>query len=91
MLDLSLLNTIRAYKMGEINWEECKTAVDERLEALLQQTPRSTQLPPTLLSEDEFRKKMATSTLDKFRSPQFKKGMYAGYLETLDMLRRHLR
>lgn len=36
-----------------------------------------------ILSEEEFMKKISSSPLNKFRSSQFKKGMYAGYLETL--------
>ena len=36
-----------------------------------------------ILSEEEFMKKISSSPLNKFRSAQFKKGMYAGYLETL--------
>lgn len=36
----------------------------------------------SILSEEEFMKKISLSPLNKFRSAQFKKGMYAGYLET---------
>lgn len=36
-----------------------------------------------ILSEEEFMKKISSSHLNKYRSSQFKKGMYAGYLETL--------
>lgn len=42
MLDLQILNTIRAYKHNEINWEETKTAVEQRLAAIIAQSQCST-------------------------------------------------
>ena len=53
MTKLALLDRIRAYKMGEINWSDCKTAVDAYSSALLQQTPCTTQSVPTDEQIDE--------------------------------------
>ena len=40
---------------------------------------------PMLLSEQEFARIRSTSAFDKARSSEFKRGMYAGYLETFDL------
>lgn len=37
MIKIALFDRIRAYKMGEINWTECKTAVDAYTTDLLNQ------------------------------------------------------